>query len=99
MSHLSEKLAEELKKILPELRKDLQLELYKSIGYIPKQAFYSDHTVFNVFHNEAGKYLSMAGHSEHEVEQFCTGDIHLNDENRQKIHKIATLALVQLAMW
>ena len=99
MSQLSQKLLGELKSILPTLRKDLQMELHKSIGYIPKQHFYSDHTVYNVFHNEAGKYLSLTGHSESEVEHFCTGDIHLNDENRQKIHKIATLALVQLAMW
>jgi hypothetical protein len=99
MSQLPEKLAEELKRILPDLRKNLQLELYKSIGYVPKQAFYSDSTVFGVFHSEAGKYLSLAGHSETEVEQFCLGNIHINDENRNKIHRIATLALVQLAMW
>lgn len=99
ISQLSAKLTEEVKKILPALRHSLQLELYESIGYIPKQAFYSDNKVLRAFYNEAGKYLSLAGHTEHEVEHFCSGDIHIDDENRKKIHRIATLALVQLAMW
>jgi hypothetical protein len=99
MSRLSEKLTYEIEKILPQLRKDLQLELYRTIGYVPKQAFYSDNRVFGAFYNEAGKYLSLVGHDETEVEKFCAGEFHADDENRKKIQKIATLALVQLAMW
>jgi len=99
MSRLSENITAEIEKILPELRDNLQAELYGSIGYIPKQAFFSDNKVFGAFYNEAGKYLSLAGHDESEVEQFCAGDIYFDDENRKKIERIATLALVQLAMW
>ncbi len=99
ISKLSSKLTEEIKIILPSLRQDLQLELHRNIGYIPKQAFFSDHRVFHAFHSEAGKFLSLAGHNENEIEHFCIGDIHINDEIRKKIHKITTLALLQLAMW
>jgi hypothetical protein len=99
MSRLSEKLTREIERILPALRHDLQLELYRSIGYIPKESFYSDVKVFGAFYNEAGIYLSMWGHNENEVEKFCSGDMHFDEEVRNKIEKITTLALVQLAMW
>lgn len=99
MSRLSDKLTAEIEKVLPDLRRDLQAQLYRSIGYVPKQAFYSDNKVLGAFYNEAGKYLSLAGHDETEVEQFCSGDFTMNEENSKKIQKIATLALVQLAMW
>lgn len=99
MPLLSDKLTIEIEKILPKLRRELQLELYSTIGYVPKQAFFSDNKVFSAFYNEAGIFLSLGGHNEHEVEQFCSGNFNFDEENCKKIQKIATLALVQLAMW
>jgi hypothetical protein len=96
---ISDNLKTEVTKILPGLREDLQTELYTSIGFTPKPAFFSDNKVLHAFYNEAGKYLSMLGHTEAEVEHFISGELHATEENLKKIHRIATLALVQLAMW
>jgi hypothetical protein len=95
---LSEKVTKEITKILPEVRKDLQVELYKSIGYFPKQGFYSDAVVLDAFYNQASKFLYMTGLNEKEVEKFCSGDMPITSENRKTIYKITTLTLVQLAM-
>jgi hypothetical protein len=99
MSRLSDRLVVEIEKILLGLRQDLQLELYSTIGYHPKEAFYSNQKFYGAFYNEAGKFLSLEGRTESDVEQFCSGNMHFGTENLKRIEKIATLALVQLAMW
>ena len=99
MSQLSDFLKDEIKRILPGLRAELESEFYKRMGLLPCEAFYSDNRVLRVFTNEAGKYYAMLGHDEDSIENLCNSKAMMNEEHRKTIYKIATLVLVQLAMW